>query len=1062
MVNAAAVRAKDIEGRENVPIIFDSGMDQESSKFVVPTGTLSDSMNYMVTTRGYTRASGLMRFDGTVDSAVSNMWFIGIKDGDSTLSNGPFTLGGRATWGTASYGTIVYYSRVSAATDYTMLGLININGPIPIAGNMILDEEGNCTWIITTVPAGAIAPLTEAVNPLTGAAIAGTVTAYLNFLNNTVNPALTAQVNVSTVDGVRYYHGEVPGTGAITGGWQFEDEVYVVRDAYAVQFGYAGVVEVKPGDLVTIPLASGTEEATVARVVLTGGNWSSSTAEGYLVFIPNSSTVDYRSLANIDLGGGNLYISGGDQIGITSSYNDEKSVYTGGLIWKATIHGWTWVDTGYTLTYDTGTNTPNVQAAPLFLPDLLDASRSSSQVYNLVNGVDDVINGVDDVVSTGYTKVGTVSQFGSGPAWSATGLSVDNGVYRTCSLNSGETSRITQCIIPAGILPQTDIKILGINVLIQGLYTGTSSPVDSNIRLVNTTEASPYQSDNRARRAALNVGVLDYYYGGDADTWGLENISAEAINSGEYAIWIQYTNNTATSGQVELDYVSVDIVYVPTTEKVWFRDADVDVSTGVIHAFQIEGGDFGTTNDAYGSMSFVGISSPTDIGVGMEMYSDATPNGLFIGQVTSYPDYNLLPAASAMVTAGSKYQTILHNFYENEEAEAIYGVTGAGPAFVFDGESFAFMKTPLIVSVDKPRHIAAHDNRLALGYATGHVVLSAVGVPNDFSGVDGASSWGTGDAVTGLQTLQGNVLGVFSEASIRSIEGSSADDGIMRVISSTTGCREYTLQNIIGPYFVDNRGVSNIETSDRYGDFSMERVTDPIKTWIQDRIQNINAISRLDTLPVHSVAIRNKNQYRVYFADGYSLVLYWRTDGKVACTIMHYDPTALGISYVPTFITSDVLSGGRERIIMGCADGKVWVVDEAEAICDIGTVSYPNCYFIVNPVNFGKPDRSHKVYHVELQGQFYGAQTVEAWADTNYTFEETSAAQHTILFGNYSNLPLFTSRNEIDSAYMPILSDGYSVKLQTTMDGSLPHTFQSMLYRVSSKGIDRNRISKTY
>jgi hypothetical protein len=547
----------------------------------------------------------------------------------------------------------------------------------------------------------------------------------------------------------------------------------------------------------------------------------------------------------------------------------------------------------------------------------------------------------------------------------------------------------------------------------------------------------------------------------------VEDISAEDINDGNVSIWIQYSNTGV--GTALVDYVTFDITYIPKTEKVWFRDGltgATDFSTGVIHAFQIESGSFsapsGPTDDAAGTMSLMDVSSPQDIGVGMEMCSDATPDGVVIAQVASVPRYNLFPSRAEMVTADSQCQTIIQNYYDNDESEAIYGVTGAAPAFTFDGESFAYLQTPLARSVDKPRQIAFHDNRLAIGFQPGTVVLSAVGTPNDFSGVDGASAWGVGDRVTGLMSMPGSVLGVFSESSIRSLEGSDAEEGAMRTISPTSGCRQYTMQNIVGPYFADNRGISNLEASQNYGDFDLMRSSDPVRVWLQERLQDTVSVRTVETRPVASVAVRNKNQYRLYFADGWVLVLYFGLNGKIAPTFMHYETSAYASTYVPTFINSTVLTTGKERIVMGTEAGDVWIVDGAELIQTPDGPVTPSCYLVTNPTNFGAPDKNHKQYHVVVQGQFFAAQTVDAWGDTNYVFEETGAAQYSTVFGSYDNTPIFTSKNEIDSIYLPILADGFSMKLQTSMDGSAPHTFQSLLYRASPKGMDRNRVSKTY
>lgn len=1038
--NELEVRPKDIEGRQYQPVLLELGLDQETSKFVVPPGTLSDVLNYNVTTRGYSRAQGLLYYDGTIDSAINNLWFIGVDDNESTLIGSGFTLGGQATWGDGQSGTIVYYKRVSSGTDYTMLGLVEIVGDVPAAGDTITDAETGTLWILGGVITYPTTELVNARNPGTGAYIARTVTDYLTFINDTVNRNLVSQNNVVAGSPYSTYHGAVPGTGAITGGWQFEDSIYVVRDAYATKFEY-GTTEFVPGDEVVVDLdGAATEQVVVARVELTGGDWASGTAAGWAVFSPSTSTSDFRSLASMDKAAGRIR-----NVGLSSMASMLSGTSpTNGLVWKGTVHGWSWIDTGWMIEYIGGTNAPNVRAAPLFTPDLIDASRA-----------------------VGPTSVGAGTSVGSSPyvSWTNPGnVTADDGSNATSTLLSGETTQYLKCTIPASILPQTDVKIIGVTVTIRGLYSGANALIDKDIRLVNAAAgADTYMSHNRARREALGSAEAAAVYGGPSDTWGIEELSAEDINNGEVSIWIQYTNSSAGSGTAEIDYVSFDIDYVPNTERVWFYDGSTDVAVGTIHAFQVETGTFADPdNDAAGTMSFMNIDTPTAIGVGMSMYSEPAGAGLFIGTLSSTPQYHLLPSEAEMLERNTKYETILQNYYENDNAEAIYGTTGAGSAFTYDGGSFAFLRTPLARSVDRPDHIAYHDNRLALGFSTGHVVLSSVGVPNDFNAVTSASSWGVGDSVNGLISLPGSVLGVFSESSIRTLEGSGEETGVMRTVSSTAGCRKYTMQNIIGPYFADHRGVSSLETSDKYGDFAMARVTDQIRTWIQDRIQNTTAISTQDTSPVVAIAVRNQNQYRLFFADGYVLVLYFRIDGKVAATFMHYDTENFSTKYVPTFINSSVLSTGKERIVMGTAEGAVWIVDGAEAIYGPDANVYPSCYLVMNPVNFGAPDRVHKHYHVELQGQFYGAQSVDAWADANYIFTQGGPAQHSITLGDYSALPLFVSRNEIDSAYLMMLTDGFSVKLQTTMDGSLSHTFQSILYRVSSKGVDRNRSSKTY
>ena len=1048
MVNVYSLAGKDVEGREYQPVVFAGGLDQETSRFVVPPGTLSDCLNYNASTKGYTRAQGLWYYDGTLDEAVHNMWFVGGDDDESSLVGPGFSLGGSITWGTASSGRVVYYERGAATPpdpDYTMLGILDISGAVPTDGDVISESETSTTWTLTGPMTYPAATLATAQNPDTGAYIADTVTKYLTFLNDTVNHRLVSQTGVVAAiapSTFATYHGQVPGIGPISGGWQFEDKVYVTRDSYGVSFSY-GTIELIPGDDVLVELDPiGTERVSIAGVELTSGSWSAGDAAGWVVFKPSASTTDFTALAAPKTALGHITDLTATNMATMLTTTPPRK----GLVWRGTVHGWEWVDTGWTINYNTGTNSPNVRAAPLFTEDLVAAQRA-----------------------TGSLPVGVGSSVGVAPYidWvTPNNILADDAANATCALTAVTTSYALKATIPANTLPQDDLAILGVTVTLEAHFTGATAPIDSSIRLVNAaTGATFYRSANRARREDLILATPTVItYGSASDTWGIEDISAADINNGDVSIWIQYSNTGV--GTVLVDYVSFDITYVPNTEKVWFNDGATDVANGVIHAFQTESGTFADPdNDAVGTMSLMSIGDPGAIGVGMEMWSEVgagVPSGILIAKVDSAPVYNVVPGWAELLAVDSRCQTILQNYYDNDDAEAIYGVTGATAAFTYDGESFAYLQTPLQRSVDKPRHVAFHDNRLALGFQPGTVVLSAVGTPNDFSAVNGASAWGVGDRITGLLSLPGSVLGVFSYASIRSLEGSNAEEGAMRTIAPTSGCREYTMQNIVGPYFADNRGISNIETSQNYGDFDLLRASDPVRTWLKDRLQDAASVRTVETRPVASVAIRNKNQYRLYFADGWVLVLYFGPEGKIAPTFMHYDTAAYSDHYVPTFINSTVLSNGKERIVMGTEVGDVWIVDGSEVIQDPAGAIKPDCYIVTNPVNFGEPDRNQKHYHTVIQGQFAAAQTVQAWADTNYVFEETGAAQTTVTFGSYSNTPIFTSKNEIDSAYLPILADGYSLKLQTTMDGSIPHSFQSLLYRESPKGMDRNRVSKTY
>lgn len=1017
-----------------VPVNLAGGVDQETSKFSVPPGTLADCLNYNSSTRGYQRAQGLWRYDGTFDSAVKNMWVVGADDDDADLSGTGFTLGGAVTWGTDSSGTCVYYLRGSGSPNYTMLGIVEITGTAPTGGDTLRDEVTGTQLILNESLTYEPATLASAVYPNTGLPIAGTITDYLAFINNDVNARLVGQNGVTTDSGSETYHGNVPGLNQINGGWQYEDTAYVSRDGYACTFDY-GTTEFVAGDEVRVDITpSGTMKVIVAYVELTSGLWAQGTAAGKVVFMPSDNTTDYTELENLNTDGG-IHHATNEQ-----KYADilaaDKSV--GSLVWRGTINGWDFVDTGWTIPYENGTNAPNVKAAPLFQADLIASSRETSLDYP------------DQAANAGSSPA---------VAWTNPG-NATSGNDVTNTLGDGQLSQYLKLRIEADKIPHEEARVTGIELQIEAI--GVNAARFVHLSVINERTGSVwYQSANKADQANASLTIGTTTYGGTGDTWGVDEITPEDINSGDCYFLIQYYGADATPSTITLSDIQYNVYYTTTNEKVWFYDGASDVATGEIHAYQISEGDFGSPNSAQGKMSFTNLTNPELIGKGMTMYTEPLGAGLKVAVVAESPAYNVLPSSQQMLAANSQYQTIIANYYENDESEAVYGVTGAGPAFSYDGANFAFLEAPLARTVDKPRHIAFHENRLALGYKTGHVILSGIGTPNNFSAVDSASSWGVGDRVTGLLSLAGNVLGVFSESSINSLQGSSESTGTMRTISSTTGVREYTVENIAGPYYADNRGISSLTTSDKYGDFDMGRLSDPIKTWVQDRLQERRTTQTLDTAPAGAVALRNKNQYRIFFSDGYVLVMYFNTNGQIEPSFMHYDTENYGTTYVPTWIDSHIMTTGRERIIMGTANGSVWVVDGANVIQDIDEITRPQAWLTLNPMNFGRPESLHKHFHVVMQGQFYGAQALTTYAANNYSYNYGNDADE-VTIGSYDDAPIFAAETNLDATYHSTVTDGYTMKIESTLDGSEPHTFQSLLFRSSRTAVDRNTASKSY
>ena len=461
-----------------------------------------------------------------------------------------------------------------------------------------------------------------------------------------------------------------------------------------------------------------------------------------------------------------------------------------------------------------------------------------------------------------------------------------------------------------------------------------------------------------------------------------------------------------------------------------------------------------------GVMTIYNITDVAAVKPEMVMYTEASAGGDVVATIGSAAKYNSLPSEYAM--RDSQYESILANFYADADATAKYGVTGASPAFTYNGNFFSFIKTPLLEVADKPRHIAFHINMLALAYKTGHVLLSTIGAPHDFSSAQGGTAWGFQDSVTGIQGLPGATLAVLTNSGANTLTGTDPSSMEQKNIQTGSGCIEYSLEQIIEPFYLDFHGISNLGATHTYGDFNFGRISNNITPWLKDRLQGNRSTETSQRTPVASVALRNKNQYRLYFDDGYILTTTLFPDRPPEFTWQHYDTTGFSSDYVPTFIDSTIMSTGRERAIMGTSDGSMWVIDGANGIQTGAGLTEMDCYIVTNPINLGRPESVSKFHHITIQGQFYGWQNISGWADSSYVFNATGPAQATTSIGASTDATVIDSFNLIDNMYLPMLADGYSIKLQTSADGSKPHTFQSLLFRTSVKGTDRTRTPKVY
>lgn len=214
---------------------------------------------------------------------------------------------------------------------------------------------------------------------------------------------------------------------------------------------------------------------------------------------------------------------------------------------------------------------------------------------------------------------------------------------------------------------------------------------------------------------------------------------------------------------------------------------------------------------------------------------------------------------------GGTMEFVNYNFTGSTATEKMYGVDGVNLAFEFDGTNYIPIRTGM--TTDTPSHIAAHKNYLFLSFL-GSLQYSGVGQPYAWTLLAGANEIGLGANITGMLSQTGNASGaslaVFTENKTFILYGSSSASFQLVPSVYDLGYAAYTLQAVSNnSYGLTARGIQSLITTLNYGDFDYAAISFLVQPWLDQRVG----------LQTASTTLRAKNQYRVYFSDGYGLIV---------------------------------------------------------------------------------------------------------------------------------------------------------------------------------------------
>lgn len=214
---------------------------------------------------------------------------------------------------------------------------------------------------------------------------------------------------------------------------------------------------------------------------------------------------------------------------------------------------------------------------------------------------------------------------------------------------------------------------------------------------------------------------------------------------------------------------------------------------------------------------------------------------------------------------GGKFKTKAANFSSSKSVNAtnlnLYGVDGMNPAFIYDGGGVRFIETGM-------EHTGFHDHpvaiailpaeSLALGYESGHLMLSSLGDPSDFSVSAGAAEIAVGDEIVDLATQPNDVLAIFCRSSLKMLTGKTVLDMQLSTYSERLSMTPWTLQALGDSVFLTDDGVTRLTRVDQFGDFRDMPLSAKVKP----------LLDKLKRTAICSWVVATRNEYRLMFENG--------------------------------------------------------------------------------------------------------------------------------------------------------------------------------------------------
>lgn len=925
---------------------LDGGLDYQTHSVFARPGTLSDCCNFeRGVTQGYDRINGIISFDGFEATDDSNLFDVYMT----------IFVPGAGLVTALQEGGMFEFKIDPWTTDSSQFRFI--------VSTVVVDSSDPATVIVT----GKAKPVVEssAVGPSVFGGSFGDyyISAYYvngslaneSFVNvTTFQHATGADISVGSVLGsVTNVPGRTDSDVHFT--HLHRDDVYAARDmrAWMIELNTATLDGTRPlaGDSLVVVNADGTRVfATVFRVFADSG-WDTGRAIRVIVKAvddPDYSTAGSNTVYLFTRGGGDMgTMLGGfgaalGEFGEAFHATAIGEVFrltnnTEAALWRSSTAGWQEVPMLHEVRFRAGASE---------MADLIGVSRdatiSSNSATQVATGLLQGSNFIPtDLRITNPTNAQSPNVTYTG---TATVLSYGNGAnFASLHVTGFNTDAIP-----------ISATIIGIEVEIQRKRDGGFGNVsDAQVCLTGvgsrglgiSFEVVTGSADNKA-----NTGVVwettntTKTYGSASDTWG-QPVTPAQVKAPDFGVFLMVERafNAGLPGYnavAQIDSIRVNIHYLAATSKVFLYNAGstpADIEADVVNVHVISGSfDDGNAEGIITLLVGTDANNGRIVGAGDEIGSLPASAGTTYAFVadTMYPVS--LPSQMELDDNSSMYRAMNANFFGSDDYEAMYAANGAGPAWSYDRHHFIRVHPDLVSGLNKPRHLAKHGDMLALGFENGSALFSVAGSPFNMRGVEGATEVAFGDKVTGLLSLNQDVLGVFCESRIYGLRGLDPAAFQNTIISPNSGAIEYTVVDMGIPIFCDPFGVASLDTTERFGDFLNGRLSHLAWPWLRPRVQ---VLSSDQTLRVKlAYPARNKNQYRIVCGDGYAMTMTLvgsERDPQFTIQRWHYDDGSTDAVFTPRHISSGIDSQGKERIFATMAYDARWNLEGQQFVYEV-------------------------------------------------------------------------------------------------------------------------------